>query len=190
MKKSGAPVQTIITIRKLKTVLPSLKAPVAKPYKGWVVYQITCSRCQSCYVGQTARHLLSRIREHRNANTPVGNHFTNCNVDLTMDDVKIIARSNKSEFHLMALEALCIQAIKPSLNTKDEYKSRTLVIRIWIVMGNWSIIMRIIVWLLHAGLNFLRKCLKLNSFFELTCDRKELTCINIESFLASSFTVF
>ena len=130
LKKSGAPVQAILTIRKLKTVLPSLKAPVAKPYKGWVVYQINCSRCQSCYVGQTARHLLSRIREHRNVNTPVGNHFNNCNVELTMDDVKIIARSNVSEFHLMALEALCIQAIKPSLNTKDEYKSRTLVIRI------------------------------------------------------------
>ena len=130
LKKSGAPVQTIITIRKLKTMLPSLKAPVAKPYKGWVVYQIICSRCKSCYVGQTARHLLSRIREHRNANTPVGSHFDNCNVELTMDDVKIIARSNKSEFHLMALEALCIQAIKPSLNTKDEYKSRTLVVRV------------------------------------------------------------
>ena len=43
------------------------------------------------------------------------------NVELTMDDVKIIARSNVSEFHLMALEALCIQSIKPSLNTKDEY---------------------------------------------------------------------
>ncbi|XP_066929990.1 uncharacterized protein [Clytia hemisphaerica] len=130
LKRVGAPVKVILTIRKLKTLLPSLKTPVEKEYKSWVVYQINCSRCQSCYVGQTARHLLSRIREHRNANTPVGSHFRSCNVELKMDDVKIIAQSAKSEFHLMALEALCIQAIKPSLNTKDEFKSRTLVLRI------------------------------------------------------------
>ena len=47
-----------------------------------------------------------------------------------MDDVKIIAASRKSEYNLMALEALCIKAIKPTINTKDEYKSRTLVIKI------------------------------------------------------------
>ena len=119
-----------MTTRKLKSVLPSLKTPVNKAFQSGVVYQISCSRCQSCYVGQTERHLLSRIREHRNVKTPVGGHFQNCRVELTMDDVKIIAKSTKTVYHLMALEALCIQSIKPSLNTKDEYKSRTLVIKI------------------------------------------------------------
>ena len=111
-------------------MLPSLKTPIEKAIKSGVVYQINCSRCQSCYVGQTTRHLITRIKEHKNVNTPVGNHFNKCHAELTMDDVKIIAKSNKSDYHLMALEALCIQAIKPSINKKDEYKSRTLVTKI------------------------------------------------------------
>ena len=130
LKRINAPIKVISTIRKLKTVLPSLKTPIEKAIKSGVVYQINCSRYQSCYVGQTTRHLITRIKEHENVNTPVGNHFNKCHAELTMDDVKIIAKSNKSDYHLMALEALCIQAIKPSINKKDEYKSRTLVIKI------------------------------------------------------------
>ena len=74
-----------------------------------------------------SRHLLTHIREHKRINTPVGNHFNKCGVHLTMEDVKIIARSMKSEYLLLALKALCIQAIKPSINDKDEYKSWKLV---------------------------------------------------------------
>ena len=64
------------------------------------------------------------------AGTPVGNHFRSCDLLPTMDDVKIIAKSVRSIYHLMTLEALCIKAIKPAINTKDEFKSRTLVIKI------------------------------------------------------------
>lgn len=130
LKHVNAPCKIVTTIRKLKTVLPSLKPAVEKCMKSGLVYQITCSRCQSCYVGQTVRHLLTRVKEHKRAGTPVGNHFRACDSNLTMDDVKIIATSRKSNYHLMTLEALCIRTIKPSINTKDEYKSRTLVIKI------------------------------------------------------------
>ena len=130
LQRVNAPCKIISTIRKLKTVLPSLKPPVEKSMKSGLVYQITCSRCQSCYVGQTVRHLLTRLKEHKRAGTPVGNHFRNCDTSLTIDDVKIIATSCKSNYHLMTLEALCIKTIKPAINTKDEYKSRTLVIKI------------------------------------------------------------
>ena len=50
--------------------------------------------------------------------------------DITIDDVEMIAQTSKSESHLMTLEALHIKKIKPSLNTKDEYKSRTLTIKL------------------------------------------------------------
>ncbi len=130
LKRINAPVRFISTIKKLKSTLPSLKAPIEKSIKSGVVYQIICSRCQACYVGQTVRHLITRVKEHKRSSTPVGMHFEKCNALLTIDDVKILARSNKSEYHLMALEALHIQAIKPSINTKDEYKSRSLVIKI------------------------------------------------------------
>ena len=47
-----------------------------------------------------------------------------------MNDVMIIDRTIKSEQCLMSLEALWINKLKPKLNTKDEYKSRTLTIKI------------------------------------------------------------
>ena len=95
-----------------------------------VVYKITCPCCTACYVGQTIQHLLYRIREHRRPSSPVGAHFRACNVQLTMSDVTIIASSPKTVSHLMTLEVLCINEMKPSLNTKDEYCSCALVIKI------------------------------------------------------------
>ena len=69
-------------------------------------------------------------KEHRRKATPVGSHFTSCNHNLEMDDVCILAGCVRSVVRLMTLEALWINSIKPSLNTKDEYRSQTLVIKI------------------------------------------------------------
>lgn len=129
LKKCNAPCKVVFTLRKVKTCLPSLKSTIDKTLRSGVVYKITCSRCDACYVGQTSRHLLSRIREHRLKSSPVGAHFISCNHVLTKDDVIILATSLKSPAHLMTLEALWIDEIKPSLNTKDEYRSRTLTIK-------------------------------------------------------------
>ena len=82
------------------------------------------------YLLQTTRHLLTRIKEHRRIGAPEGNHFKGCGATLTMDDMKVIVTSTKSVYNLMILEALVIRAIKPIINTTDEYKSRNLVIKI------------------------------------------------------------
>jgi len=129
LKKIGAPCKVIFIIRKLKTVLPSLKSEIPKVLKSGVVYNISCSRCKSCYVGQTARHLQTRIKEHSRQSSLLGNHFKQCNNVLTMDDVSILATA-KSIHQLLVLEALFINDVKPLLNTKDEYRSHTLVIKI------------------------------------------------------------
>ncbi|XP_057312284.1 uncharacterized protein LOC130653790 [Hydractinia symbiolongicarpus] len=107
LKRINAPCKIVSTIKKIKSVLPSLKAPVAKPMQSGLVYNITCSRCLSCYVGQTTRHLLTRIKEHKF--TAVGRHFKTCNVELSINHAEIIAKSIKSEYHLMTLEALFIR---------------------------------------------------------------------------------
>ena len=44
--------QTIFTTRKLKTCLPSLKTSFARELRSKVVYKLTCSGCNSTYVGQ------------------------------------------------------------------------------------------------------------------------------------------
>ena len=125
-----APCRVIMTLRKLKTVMPSLKPPVEKALRSGVVYQIKCPRCQACYVGQTGRHLTTRFKEHQSKKGPVKTHFSECGVPLEIDMVEILASNQKSEQHRLTLEALFIREIKPSLNTKDEYRSRELRIRL------------------------------------------------------------
>ena len=47
LHKINAPCNVVMTLRKLKTVLPSLKPPVDKMLKSGVVYKITCPRCSA-----------------------------------------------------------------------------------------------------------------------------------------------
>ena len=57
-------------------------------------------------------------------------HFEECDIDSSENLVKIIGKSKFSE-KLLTLEALFIKEIKPELNTKDEYRSRTLKLKFW-----------------------------------------------------------
>ena len=126
LNKINAPCKIITTW----SLLSSLKTPVDNTLKSWLVYKITCSQCELCYVGQTTQHLLTRFKEHEQSGTPVESHFEACNSSLTMDDVKIIAISSKCTFKLMTLEAVFIKDNKPSINTKDEFRSCALIIKI------------------------------------------------------------
>ena len=120
-----APCKVIMTLNKTKSVISSLKFPVPDMLKSNVVYKITCSRCQSSYVGQTSRHLQQRFREHIGSKGILRKHFEECNITPSDDLVKIIGTSRFLD-KLLTLEALFIEEIKPELNTKDEYRSRTL----------------------------------------------------------------
>ena len=124
-----APCRFIMTLRKIKTVLPSLKPPVPKMFKSNVVYQLQCPRCKSCYVGQTSRQMQRRFTEHLQRAGPIKKHMGVCEGSFTVDDVTILGSNCRGEKYLLTLEALFQNDIKPSLNTKDEYKSRTLTIK-------------------------------------------------------------
>ena len=126
-RKLEAPCKVIFTLRKLKICLPSLKPYVDKSLRSKVVFKINCPCCNACYVGQTSQHC--RIREHKRRSSPVGSHFTTCNTELTWNCITIIASTLKSINYSMTLEALHINEINPNLNTKDEYRSRALVIK-------------------------------------------------------------
>ena len=116
----------------MKTVMPSLKPSVPTILRSRVVYKITCPGCESSYVGQTVRHLKTRLAEHRNVNTPVGAHFDDCvGTEPTDDDVKVLCSTTRSDQFLLTLEALCIKENRPNLNTRDEYRSRTLTLRMF-----------------------------------------------------------
>ena len=120
----------VMTLRKLKTVLPSLKPHVEKMLKSNIVYHITCPCCKALYVGQTNRHLQSRFKENVNNQGPVRNHLKICNTKTTDEDIKILTSTQRGEEYLLTLEALWIDELNPSLNTKDEYRRRSLTIKL------------------------------------------------------------
>ena len=130
LHKINAPCMVIMTLRKLKTVMPSTKPPVEKMLKSGVVYNITCPRCTACYVGQTSRHMQTRFHEHIKRQGPVKEHLKNCDTTIDTNDVKILHQTSRGEAFLLTLEALCIRELKPQINTKDEYRSRELSLKL------------------------------------------------------------
>ena len=53
-----------------------------------------------------------------------------CETDWSEDNVSILSATSQGEVHLLTLEALWIREIKPDINTKDEYRSRELTIKL------------------------------------------------------------
>ena len=51
--------------------------------------------------------------------------------DVSEKNLDIVCSTLRGEVHLLTLEALWIRDMKPSINVKDEYKSRELVIKFW-----------------------------------------------------------
>ena len=42
----------------------NVKDPIPKSLKSFVVYKFVCPDCNVCYLGETTRHLSTRIKEH------------------------------------------------------------------------------------------------------------------------------
>ena len=76
----------------------------------------------------TERRLQDRFKEHIQKKGPMKTHLQRCRNKLTEDDVEILISSARSEGHLLTLEALFIKELQPKINTKEEWKSRTLAI--------------------------------------------------------------
>ena len=134
------PLKVVYTTRQLKTLLPSLKPAVEKDLKSCVIYKLNCPFCKKCYVGQTARHVVTRSREHINNEGPVKSHLEECNIVLKEDEeksifindnVEVLMQCTKVE-KLLTYESLFIKEIKPLINTREEFKSRKLYIK-WVV---------------------------------------------------------
>jgi hypothetical protein len=123
----GALIRPIITTTKVKDVLPTLKPKIPKEFQSNLVYQFKCSRCTSTYVGKTWRHLLVRVQEHRNKKKQViRKHADDCNSEVTMDNFKILTKTNRNNDFLETLEALFIRELKPNLNTKEDFRNKDL----------------------------------------------------------------
>ena len=74
--------------------------------------------------------MQTRLKEHLQRAGPVKDHLNQCNATLTDENVEILQSTSRGEGFLLTLEALHIRELKPSINTKDEYRSRELVIKL------------------------------------------------------------
>ena len=72
--------------------------------------------------------LQRRFSEHMSRG-PVKTHMESCNVTIDHRNIDIIVSTTRGEKSLLTLEALHQRTLNPSINTKDEYKSRTLTIK-------------------------------------------------------------
>ena len=57
-------------------------------------------------------------------------HLEKCQIRADENCINILAATHKGESSLLALEALWIRELKPEINTKDEFKSRELIIKV------------------------------------------------------------
>ena len=106
----------INTIRS-QLVHPKDKTPRDK--KCAVIYQIDCADCEEVYVGETARSLSARVKEHtstrRASLTAVGDHCKKTGHSVTWDNVQVLASENNTSRRKIR-EAIEIASQKPSLN--------------------------------------------------------------------------
>ena len=129
--KCEAPITPVYTTSKFTTSLPSLRSREYKNLTSNVVYKIKCSGCSSCYVGMTCRHLVTRIKEHFLPSGVMSKHLKTCGASMNPSTcAEILMSTNRNVIYLSILEALFIRENKPDLNTKDEYRDRSLRIRI------------------------------------------------------------
>ena len=103
----------------------SLKCPTPFAYRSNVVYQFTCLSDQTVsYIGETTRHLKTRVNEHLKTHkekSQVWVHIQNCsvckNADLSTNNFKIL-KTCRGWMETAIFESIFINSVKPSLNKK------------------------------------------------------------------------
>ena len=112
----------ITSLNKFNTVPVELRSNV--------VYKFTCVSCNSCYVGETSRHLSTRIREHlnRDRTSHIFQHLQQsegCRSCCSAECFKVIDHAT-TKFQVKIKEALHISWEQPSLNKQLYHVNLTL----------------------------------------------------------------
>ena len=106
------------------------KVPRRKRYEKWNCLQNYVSALQSVLCRQSSRHLQSRFKEHINNEGPMKKHLRQCHATTTIEEVEILGSTQRGEIILLTLEALWINVLQPTINSKDEYRRRSLAIKL------------------------------------------------------------
>ena len=96
-----------------------VKDKTEKLKKCGVIYHIKCENCQNDYIGETARTLGTRLKEHvTRSSSAVHEHCDNTGHNIEADNTTILT-SEDSNIKRKVKEAILIKQRRPSLN-RDE----------------------------------------------------------------------
>ena len=113
---------------KIRNML-SVKDPVSVELRSNVVYRFTCASCNSCYVGETSRHLSTNIRELNSDRTShIFQHIQQseeCRNSWSAECFEVIDHAT-TKFQVKIKEALHISWEQPSLNKQLYHVNLTL----------------------------------------------------------------
>ena len=128
---NGTSVKLVFTTFKLGSSF-SLKDCISKSLKSNVVYKFSCAGCNACYIGETTRHLTTRIKEHLQSdkNSHVYKHIhesIGC-YEKTDSNCFSILDSAPTQYQLRLKEAMHIQWQKPILNRQVKHVNLTITV--------------------------------------------------------------
>ena len=108
----------------------SFKDALPKSLQPYVVYPFTCAGCKACYIGETKRHLNTRIEEHlgKDKKSHIYSHLQEnpqCQEKVNFDCFEFIDRVS-SYFWLQIKEAMHINEKKPELNKQVKHVGITI----------------------------------------------------------------
>ena len=92
-----------------------------------VVYEFQCHGCAARYIGESCRHLRTRVLEHQqnSRKSHINEHIFGCSARterLRISEFKIVGRNFAATDERMACEALLIDSTKPALNVQVDFK--------------------------------------------------------------------
>ena len=96
-----------------------------------VVYKFTCAGFNACYIGETARHLSVRVREHLTSDkkSSIYQHLGNSEICRSVCDEQCFSILDKAptKHQLRIKEGLLIGKYKPELNKQvPSYQAKLL----------------------------------------------------------------
>ena len=101
----------------------SVKDCLKSSLRSFVVYRFTCPGCNARYIGETTRHLTTRIEEHFTSNSShIKKHIEGSKKckDVCNEDCFEIIDTAHSQFALKLKEAMHIEWEKPNLNIQQK----------------------------------------------------------------------
>ena len=117
--KPDLDIKLVFTTFKLRNLF-GVKDFVPQSLRSRVVYKFQCASCNACYIGETTRHLSTRIREHlvSDKSSHIYKHLQEsetCKNSCSAESFTILDYAT-SKFQIKIKEALYIKWDNPSLN--------------------------------------------------------------------------